>query len=46
MYRTRKPLTIKIQHTTYNPNRDKENVKAIKELLATALYELYQKQAS
>lgn len=43
---SRKPLTlnVKVQYADYNPEKEKENINAIKELLATALFEMYKKQ--
>ena len=42
----KKPVTlnIKSQHTNYNPEQEKIHISAIKELLASALFELYKKQ--
>ena len=42
----RKPLSlnVKVQHTNSNTEQEKENINAIKELLANALFEMYKHQ--
>ena len=38
------PLNVKVQYVNYDPEQEKENINAIKELLATALFEMYKHQ--